>query len=98
GPPPDDAINRWLSKFYGGVNAPATSPDTLTGSSGSRGKVIGRARIVRSLPEADRLEPGDILVAETTSPPWTPLFASVAAVVTDTGGVLSHCAAAAREY
>jgi pyruvate,water dikinase len=56
------------------------------------------ARIVRSLDEADRLAPGDVLVAETTTPPWTPLFATLAAVVTDTGGVLSHCAVVAREY
>ena len=37
-------------------------------------------------------------MAETTAPPWTPLFAVAAAVVTDTGGVLSHCAVVAREY
>jgi len=37
-------------------------------------------------------------VAETTAPPWTPLFATAAAVVTDTGGILSHCAVVAREY
>ena len=37
-------------------------------------------------------------MAETTAPPWTPLFATVAAVVTDTGGILSHCAVVAREY
>ena len=37
-------------------------------------------------------------MAETTAPPWTPLFATAAAVVTDTGGVLSHCAVVAREY
>jgi phosphoenolpyruvate synthase/pyruvate phosphate dikinase len=39
-----------------------------------------------------------VLVAGTTAPPWTPLFATAAAVVTDTGGVLSHCAIVAREY
>ena len=39
-----------------------------------------------------------MLVAGTTAPPWTPLFATAAAVVTDTGGVLSHCAVVAREY
>ena len=44
------------------------------------------------------LRAGEILVAETTAPPWTPLFAIAAAVVTDTGGVLSHCAVVAREY
>ena len=58
----------------------------------------GVAKVVRSLAEADKLKPGDILIAETTAPPWTPLFATVAAVVTDTGGILSHSAVVAREY
>ena len=39
-----------------------------------------------------------MLVVETTAPPWTPLFATAAAVVSDTGGILSHCAVVAREY
>ncbi|MCH8236446.1 MAG: hypothetical protein IIC29_10030, partial [Chloroflexi bacterium] len=34
----------------------------------------------------------------TTSPPWTPLFATAGGIVTDTGGSLSHCAIVAREY
>jgi pyruvate,water dikinase len=38
------------------------------------------------------------MVAETTSAPWTQLFATAAAIVTDAGGVLSHCAVVAREY
>ena len=42
--------------------------------------------------------PRGATVLETTAPPWTPLFAIVGAVVTDTGGVLSHCAVVAREY
>ncbi len=54
--------------------------------------------MVRSLTEAEKLRPGDILIAEATTPPWTPLFTTAAAVVTDTGGVLSHCAIVAREY
>jgi pyruvate,water dikinase len=39
-----------------------------------------------------------VLVVDTTAPPWTPLFATAAAVVSDTGGILSHCAVVAREY
>jgi pyruvate,water dikinase len=39
-----------------------------------------------------------VLVVERTLPPWTPLFGIAAAVVTDFGGVLSHCAIVAREY
>jgi rifampicin phosphotransferase len=37
-------------------------------------------------------------VCRTTAPPWTPLFAIAGAVVTDSGGVLSHSAICAREY
>ena len=47
---------------------------------------------------AEYARPGEVLVAEATAPPWTPLFATAAAVVTDVGGVLSHCAVVAREY
>ena len=45
-----------------------------------------------------KLRPGDIMVAPATMLAWTPLFASIAAVVTDAGGVLSHAAIVAREY
>ena len=58
----------------------------------------GTARVVRSLAEAAKLGEGDVLVTGTTSPPWTPLFATAGAIVTDTGGILSHCAVVAREY
>ena len=71
---------------------------SCAGAAGSPGVVRGVARVIRSLADAAALRPGEILVAETTAPPWTPLFATAAAVVTDTGGVLSHCAVVAREY
>jgi pyruvate,water dikinase len=44
------------------------------------------------------VQPGDVLVAATTTPAWTPLFGSISALVTDTGGILSHAAVVAREY
>ena len=101
GPPPDDPLSRTVGKFFG---APPTAPEEaedaliLRGGSGSPGSARGVARVIRSLADADVLRKGDILVAATTSPAWTPLFATVAAVVTDTGGVLSHSAVVAREY
>ncbi len=70
----------------------------LQGQAGSLGVVRGIAKVVSTLAEAGKLQPGDVLVAETTMPPWTPLFGIAAAVVTDTGGILSHCAVVAREY
>ncbi len=53
---------------------------------------------MRSLDECHKLGVGEILVAESTSPSWTPLFGIAAGIVTDTGGILSHCAVVAREY
>jgi len=60
--------------------------------------VRGRARVLASLSKAHLLQPGEILVTPTTAPPWTPLFLTAAAVVTDAGGLLSHGAVVAREY
>ena len=98
GPPPDDPMNRFFGKFFGGPPPAVEAPDVLKGNAGSPGTVRGPARVIRSLSDAGTLQKGDVLVAETTAPPWTPLFATAAAVVTDTGGVLSHCAVVAREY
>ena len=98
GPPPDSPMNRTLMKFLGGPLQPPDEPGVLRGNPGSPGVVRGRARVLRSLPEAAGLQRGEVLVAETTAPPWTPLFATAAGVVTDTGGILSHSAVVAREY
>jgi len=98
GPPPPGLLSRAFGKFFGTPPEPSNAPDTLGGHAGSPGKVQGIARIIRSLDDAEKLHLGEILVAETTAPPWTPLFATAGAIVTDTGGVLSHCAVVAREY
>jgi pyruvate,water dikinase len=48
--------------------------------------------------QATHLNQGDVLVAPTTDPGWTPLFMRAAALVTEVGGYLSHGAIVAREY
>jgi phosphohistidine swiveling domain-containing protein len=98
GPPPADAMGRSLAKFFGTPPAESEVPGEIRGAAGSRGFARGTARVIKSISEASRLQPGDILVAETTAPPWTPLFATAGAIVADTGGVLSHAAVVAREY
>ena len=77
---------------------PVDEPGLLRGNSGAPGKVQAAARVIRSFEDGHLLGPGEVLVTETTAPSWTPLFAKVAAVVTETGGILSHCAVVAREY
>jgi pyruvate,water dikinase len=98
GPPPDDPMSTAMMKFFGGPPQAPREPHSVQGTPGSPGVVRGTAKVVRSLDEAEKLQNGDVLVAETTAPPWTPLFATAAAVVTDTGGILSHSAVVAREY
>ncbi len=77
---------------------PSTDPSIITGVAASPGTAQGTAKVVRSLVEASKLQQGDIMVCEMTVPPWVPLFATVSAVVADSGGILSHCAIVAREF
>lgn len=96
--PTHDALGRAWGAFTGGAARLPGDPNVLHGMPGSPGLARGPAKVVRSLRDAGKLGRGDILVAETTAPPWTPLFATVAAVITATGGLLSHSAIVAREY
>lgn len=74
-------------------------PETegITGWGASPGLHRGRVRIVREAAEARDLEPGDVLVAPSTDPSWTPLFLVAGAVIVERGGPLSHAAIVARE-
>ncbi|MGH3224391.1 MAG: PEP/pyruvate-binding domain-containing protein [Streptosporangiaceae bacterium] len=78
---------------------PARTPDgrTLTGMGASAGRISGRARVVRDPADA-HVEPGEILVAPTTDPGWTPLFLTAGGLVTETGAVMAHGPTVAREY
>ncbi|MBI6546826.1 MAG: hypothetical protein HY692_08525 [Cyanobacteria bacterium NC_groundwater_1444_Ag_S-0.65um_54_12] len=77
---------------------PVTAVTGLCGVACSPGQVEGTLRVISSIAESARLQPGDILVTPFTDPGWTPLFGIIGAVVTETGGFLSHAAVVAREY
>jgi phosphohistidine swiveling domain-containing protein len=77
--------------------APAAATDgVLTGIGASPGRVTAPARVVTD-PFTDALVDGEVLVARTTDPAWTPLFLQAAAVVIDLGGQLSHGAVISRD-
>lgn len=78
--------------------APRSAGNFLAGVPVAAGKASGRARLIRHPAEGNRLQPGDVLVAPSTDPGWTPLFLKAGAVVMETGGFLSHGAIVAREY
>ena len=86
--------------FLTAIQAAGSDSDvkTLTGVPASKGKARGRARVFNNADNLHTLEPGDILVCESTSPNWTPAFAKIAGCVCDGGGMLSHAAIVGREY
>lgn len=93
GEPPDrGARDRAVEGFYGSAGT------ALQGAGASPGVAEGTARVVAGLDDFSRVVSGDVLVTTTTTPAWTPLFPSLAALVTETGGILSHAAVVAREY
>jgi pyruvate,water dikinase len=73
------------------------SADGLTGTPASAGAATGKVRVIMD-PVGAQLEPGEILVAPSTDPGWTPLFMTAGALVMEMGGVISHGAVVAREY
>jgi phosphohistidine swiveling domain-containing protein len=72
--------------------------DTLQGIGASAGRVTAPACVLGGPQDFAQMRPGDVLVAGTTTPAWTPLFAMASAIVTDLGGPLSHGSIVAREY
>lgn len=72
-------------------------PGQLRGMGVSPGVARGRVRLLREA-RGQHIEPGEVLVAYTTDPGWTPLFVGAAAVVLEIGGTLQHGALVAREY
>jgi pyruvate,water dikinase len=84
----------------GRILRPAPRPETpgeLHGMAVSPGVATGPVKVLRT-PHEKPVDKGDVLVAYTTDPGWTPLFVNAAAVVLEVGGTLQHGAVVAREY
>jgi pyruvate,water dikinase len=71
---------------------------SLRGTATSSGRFTGTARVIRSQKDLGGLGKGEILVCVATDPGWTPAFNLIDAIVTETGGALSHASCLAREY
>jgi pyruvate,water dikinase len=57
----------------------------------------GTAKVIRSVAEMDRVQPGDVLVSDMTDPDWEPVMKRASAIVTNRGGRTCHAAIIARE-
>ncbi|SDW69672.1 pyruvate, water dikinase [Arthrobacter sp. cf158] len=72
--------------------------NAIIGHPASTGRASGKVRVLERLEDASSFQAGEILVARSTAPAWTPLFARAAAVVTDGGTLAAHASIVAREY
>jgi pyruvate,water dikinase len=86
---PNDAQQRYKLKGSGSVLAHGRAIGQKIGA--------GPVRIIRDPSEMERVQPGDILVADMTDPNWEPVMKRAAAIVTNRGGRTCHAAIIARE-
>jgi rifampicin phosphotransferase len=95
-----ESLIWFLDRMSGqqGQREHAAGATTITGIAASSGRYTGPVRVILNENEFGKLQAGDILVCTTTSPVWSVLFSSVGALVTNSGGLLSHPAIIAREY
>ena len=71
---------------------------TLQGIAVSRGTYEGTARVISGPDDFGRIQQGDVLITKNTSAAFNAVLASLGALVTDRGGLLSHAAIVSREY
>jgi pyruvate,water dikinase len=77
--------------------APADEGEGIPGLGISPGVARGPIKVLHD-PYEKEIEPGDVLVAYTTDPGWTPLFVNAGAIILQVGGVMQHGGVVAREY
>jgi len=91
------AVGFAIEGILGQLDNAGGDEKTIVGIGGSAGTFEGTARVIRSLDEFDRIQPGDVLVAPTTSEAFTALLHLVEGIVTDHGSFICHAAIVSRE-
>jgi rifampicin phosphotransferase len=89
-------LSSWARKADAKVT-PVAVGDVLKGIAGSPGVVTGTAKVLLNVDDPTELEPGDILIAPSTDPSWTPLFLAAGAVIVNVGAVGTHAVIVSRE-
>lgn len=97
-PEPPDVVEEGSAALPPSRPAIPRGDAAWAGIAVSSGRVEGKARLVRHPEAGGNLGRGDVLVAPSTDPGWSPLFLRAGAVVMESGGYLSHGAIVAREF
>jgi len=81
----------------GGTSESAETETVVSGIGASPGRASGAVRILTDLNNLDKVEEGDVIVAEMTTPDMVPAMKRASGIVTDEGGMTSHAAIVSRE-
>lgn len=95
-PAPDEIVDNNPRFAYSSISV--SHSDALKGVPVAGGCATGRAFVAHTPEQGIAMQVGDILIAPSTDPGWTPLFLHATGLVMETGGYLSHGAIVAREY
>lgn len=94
---PETVSARRAAAAYETYRLDGKAPVLATGRAVGERIAGGRVRIVRGPADLKTFQPGEVLVARSTSPDWLPVMKIAAAIVTDQGGRTCHAAIVARE-
>ncbi len=72
--------------------------EELYGVPTSKGYHVGPVKVIKGVSDFKKVTKGDIIIIPFSDISWTPLFAKASAVISESGGILSHCSIVAREY
>ncbi|MBO1000199.1 phosphotransferase [Bacillus sp. SD075] len=96
---PTDEDRAFVEMVFGSLEEnKENTASMIKGISASGGVCEGKVKVISGMHEAANFNKGDILVCRNTTPVWTSFFQDAKAIITDTGGMLSHSAIIAREY
>lgn len=94
---PETVASRRAAETLQTYAIKGSAPVLVTGRAVGEKVATGIARVVASARDLDAFRPGEILVADTSTPAWQPVMKTAAAIVTNRGGRTCHAAIVARE-
>jgi pyruvate,water dikinase len=94
---PETVASRRSADFFETYTLSGSGTVLVTGRAVGEKVASGKVRVVSSVHELATFEPGEVLVANTTSPDWEPVMKTARAIVTNSGGRTCHAAIVARE-
>ncbi len=94
---PETVASRKTATSLETYTLKGTGPVLATGRAVGEKIATGAVRVIRDAHDLAQLQPGEVLVAESTSPDWEPVMKIASAIVTERGGRTCHAAIVARE-